>query len=102
MKYLLHVPVEQFGFISAEMDTEAPHEACEAYRALQREWEGVAGLPDKEWNVVLDAYRSGKGLSVEDGEMLSERQKWMIHELDKGDLRDKRRKIIEEAKTNTL
>ncbi len=44
-------------------------------------------LSRDEWNNCLDKYRNDISLSSEEHERMDERQKWMIHELDKSDAR---------------
>lgn len=68
MKYLAHVPTEQFGFISVELEGEA-HEIVEAYKELQGAWEGGIGLPAKEFNALFDKLYTKKVLDGDPGEL---------------------------------
>ena len=53
MKYLAHVPTEQYGFLSVEIEGSAD-DAVQAYKELQRAWRGGEGLTTKEFNKFLD------------------------------------------------
>jgi len=55
MKYKIHVPVEQFGFIEADVDGTA-EEVCASYRELSKAYQGSSGLEPKLFNGVLDKY----------------------------------------------
>lgn len=86
MKYLAHVPTEQYGYISVEVEGEA-HEAVEAYKALQAAWSGKGtGIPQKDWTRFLDAY-IGSGKPPEDGlalwEEMSDTQRLVVNEVKK-------------------
>lgn len=54
MKYLSHVPVEQYGFISVETDTQ--EEAVVEYKALQRLYTGGSGVGMKKLAEVITEY----------------------------------------------
>lgn len=85
MKYEAHVPTEQFGYISLEIEGEA-EDAVSAYKALQRAWNsGGAGLPQKDWTRFLDSYL-GTGKPPEDGMSLWE------------DMNDFQRAVVNECK----
>lgn len=65
MKYSLHVPVEQYGFISLEL--EGSHEdACNEYKSLSEAFRCQSGLPEKEFNTWSDRYLKGEKMSSED------------------------------------
>lgn len=53
MKYLAHVPVEQYGFISAEGDN--LEEVLNEYSQIKRLVVGE-GISEKEWTTLLDEY----------------------------------------------
>lgn len=58
MKYLAHVPTEQYGYVSVEVEGTA-QEAVEAYRELVGAWKGEqggAGIDPKTFNKFLDEY----------------------------------------------
>jgi len=85
MKYTAHVPVEQYGFISVEIDG-TPEEAVEAYEGLKKASQGGVGLPNKEWNRFLDCYVF-TGKPPEDGialwEAMDSRQRDIVNEVKK-------------------
>lgn len=83
MKYEVHVPVEQYGYISAELNSDAPQEATDAYRSIQEAWDGKLGLESKAWSVWLDSYLQGKAGPVEEWEQMSDFQKKCINEIKK-------------------
>lgn len=88
MKYLSHVPVEQYGFISVECDT--AEEAVEQYHLIKRSYESK-GLPEARFRLVLDEYlKTGK---VENGgdfwEDMSDFQRAVINEIKKSNKRTK-------------
>lgn len=60
MKYLAHVPVEQYGFISAETDT--AEEAVAEYKALQRLYTGGSGIGMKKLAEIIVEYCTTKGM----------------------------------------
>lgn len=82
MKYLAHVPTEQYGFISIEVEGTA-EEAVQAYKELQEAFKGGSGLPTKEFNAWLDSYLEGKPGSVNEWEQMSTVQKLVINEIKK-------------------
>ena len=61
VKYLLHVPTEQYGFISVEMEGSI-EEVVEHYKDVQKEWKGGKPLPqgrgidNKLFQKMLDEY----------------------------------------------
>lgn len=65
MKYLAHVPIEQYGFISVEIEGTA-HEAVSAYKELVEANKGGTGLTNGQFNKWLDGYLAGKPGSVEE------------------------------------
>lgn len=84
-KYLCHVPTEQYGFISVELEGEAP-DAVDAYKELQRAWGAGEGLSAKEWTGFLDTYVS-TGKPPEGGlelwERMDVRQRDIVNEIKK-------------------
>ncbi len=84
-KGIVRVPTKtQYAFI--EMHVEGtPQEIVRVYNELNEAYwgQGEAGLPQKEWNRLLDGYLNGGGMHAEEMEGLSEKQGWMIHEIDK-------------------
>ena len=95
MKYLLHIPTEQYGFISAEIERveeegtyagriATPHDAVEAYKAVQEAFKGGAGVSSKDFNAFLDTYIStGKPGELEVWEQMTDQQKIVINEVKK-------------------
>lgn len=60
MKYQLHVPVEQYGFIAAEVEGTA-EEAVKEYKAVQKAWFLEGEMPAREWCQLRDSfYATGK------------------------------------------
>lgn len=90
MKYLGHVPTEQYGFISFELEGTVD-EATEAYRALQRTWASGPGLSLKEMDSFLDQQLSGNGIKdgVEIYEKMNSEQKDRVQWLKRGLKRNK-------------
>jgi hypothetical protein len=86
MKYTGHVPTEQYGFISVELEADGPEEAVQAYKALQDAFKGGTGLSTKEWCLFIDCYVS-TGKPPDNGlelwENMDDRQRWMINEIKK-------------------
>lgn len=88
MKYLAHVPTEQYGFISVEVEGIA-EDATEAYRGLQEAWkprQDGTGVPLKEFNSFLDSFLNTShapdgGLEV--WERMSTQQKVIVNEVKK-------------------
>lgn len=48
MKYELHVPVEQYGFVAGTIETADVQEVRTAYEQIRRAFSETPGLPDKE------------------------------------------------------
>lgn len=79
-------PTEQFAYI--EIEAEGSAESLKSqYNAFERLLKVGVGLDTKEWNKVLDVYRSGHGMSEEVMGRMNKAQQWLIHELDKSDMR---------------
>lgn len=76
MKYKLHVPVEQFGFVEAELESETLDEAKLVYDAIKREWDGAEGLSEKEMNAFVDGMLVGEPNHIEQWERMSPIQKF--------------------------
>lgn len=92
MKYLAHVPTEQYGFISVEI--EGTHEeAVLAYQEIARVFKNGVGLPPKDFNQFFDAYLS-TGSPPENGlelwEQMSDTQRICINEYKKHLARNKK------------
>lgn len=89
MKYkaTLRVPTnEQFAFIELETVVGSPEEAEAIYNhatALFKPMVGGVGLDTKDWNRIVDDYITVGTMPSDAGEIMNERQRWFIHELDK-------------------
>lgn len=59
MKYDLHIPVEQFGFISKEIEG-TDEQAVEEYRSLRAALGSGEGLSAKEYNDFIDNFLLGQ------------------------------------------
>jgi len=76
MKYELHVPIEQYGFVSGVLDTEDVSEVRTAYERIKRSFTDQPELLAKEWNLIVDAVLNNTLiLSAESWEQMSEFQK---------------------------
>lgn len=87
IKYKLHYPTEQYGFIEIEFEG-SPDEAIEKYRELQGVWLSQAkeGLNPKEWRTLVDGYLKTGTMNPEQQELLertNSAQSWFINELKK-------------------
>lgn len=56
MKYTCHVPIEQYGFISAEVEGTA-EDAVRAYDEIAKAAKSGNGIPSKDFNHIYDHYR---------------------------------------------
>lgn len=84
-KYIAHVPTEQYGFISAELEGTA-EEAVQAYNNLKKEYAGGAGLPSREFCSFMDYYVTTGRMpddGVEKWEAMTAEQKFIIHSIKK-------------------
>lgn len=82
--YEIHVPTEQYGFITARIEGNA-HDAIEKYTELKEAWDSE-GLPHKEWNAFIDAYLNKGSMNPDMQEQLercSKAQRWFINEVKK-------------------
>lgn len=92
MKVELHVPVEQYGFVAAEMEIENEddnwNETIKAtYDFIQDAFKSqpinqLPNLPTKEWRALLVKYLNGEGMSEEEMHKLSPAQSEFIHDID--------------------
>lgn len=84
MKYSLHIPVEQYGFIQVD-DIETREEAITEYKRVAKEFQDGVGIPDSEWRENLDEYiTTGKLTNGGDFyENLSTAQKFVLNEIKK-------------------
>lgn len=84
-KYIVHVPTEQYGFISCELEGEAT-DAVEAYKEIVEANKPQSGVSAKEFNSFMDVYIN-TGHAPEGGmdiwQNMSEIQKKVIDEVRK-------------------
>ncbi len=88
MKIDLHVPVEQYGFVNVNFETESDDYANiskEAYDAVADAFkvrpENI--LPTDEWNDFISKQLKGEKLDVNVWEQMSPQQKWCVNEIKK-------------------
>ena len=86
MKYELRVPTEMYAYITCFFEGEAD-EAVAEYRRLTNLVKGGQGLPDKEFNAVLDKFcwedKGENGMEPESYEYMSNEQKMIIQAMKK-------------------
>ncbi len=90
--------IKTADFEYIEIECEGTMESIvESHKALQGMWKAQeAGLPVKEFNSVLDQYRAGKGMSPDVHERMNKAQQWLIHEIDKSDMRMEANRLVSE------
>lgn len=83
-------PGPQFEFLELESDIGDrvnPGDLAKTYWELHKAFApqpiNQKELQQKDWNRVLDSYLNGQAFQNGEHEQMSDRQKWMIHELDK-------------------
>jgi hypothetical protein len=85
--------VDQYAFIhlclddGEELTGEAIDTVIHDYNRAMGQIKANDGLPQKDWNKVLDLYRQGHGISEVNHAKLGKAQSWLLHELDKSDSR---------------
>lgn len=89
----IRLPTIEYGYINVKVKGSF-EEIILAHNELGLLYKGLGGLPQKEWNRVLDKYLNQGGMLTDEGAQMSDRQKWMIHELDKAFARISRHDII--------
>lgn len=85
MKYTLHVPVEQYGFIGADLEGSA-EEAVRAYREIGDLVKvQPKGMPDNEFRALYDKVASGTPVNGDPGiiEQLNPQQRFALNECKK-------------------
>lgn len=93
MKYTIHVPVEQYGFVEVENDNfSTPEEIEEAYRETKEAFseKSGSGLPKKEFDQFLDNYLMEARTSLSDYEKMDEAQISIIQTIKRSKARIKR------------
>jgi len=83
MKYKIHIPTEQYGFVEYETDTRedavAEYEKLSSSFATQNFWNGVnASWRDLEFNKTLDSYLLSSTMSADDYAQLDTAQKMLL------------------------
>lgn len=84
MKYTLHVPVQEYGFIEAEVEGTV-EDAAKEYRAIRKAYILDSGKSEKEYREIYDAVAQGEAINGDPG-MLSElsiAQKYSINDIKK-------------------
>lgn len=82
MKYLAHVPTEQYGFISIEIEGDA-QDAVNAYRELSAAFQGGAGVGMKALAATLVEYCKTGGIVNGGNHDYSANEQALIHEVKK-------------------
>lgn len=54
--YEVHVPVEQYGFIAAHVESQEPEDAIAAYHSLKKAFQGGEGIGMKELARIIHEY----------------------------------------------
>ncbi len=75
MKVTLHVPVEQYGFVAADVETDDPNEIRAAYQRIADAFKTGAGVAQKEYNAFIDAMLLGEPNHIDIWEKLSDDQR---------------------------
>jgi len=83
MKYTLHVPVEQYGFIQVD-DIETREQAVAEYKMVNADFQNQ-GLSEAEWKAILDDLLEDQSISGDPGstELMSPAQRYVINEIKK-------------------
>lgn len=97
MKYTLHVPVEQYGFVAAEVDAPELHKTSQEtglsstdliagfYKEISESFkpQPVNKMPDAQWRELYDKVRRGDEIKEDPGifDQLSPQQSFAIKEL---------------------
>lgn len=83
MKYTLHVPVEQYGFIQVD-DIESREQAVAEYKMVNADFQNQ-GLSEEDWRAILDDLLEDKSISGDPGvvETMSPAQRYVVNEIKK-------------------
>ena len=83
MKYTLHVPVEQYGFIQVD-DIETREQAVAEYKMVNADFQSQ-GLPEEDWKAILDDLLEDQSISGDPGslELMSPAQRYVVNEIKK-------------------
>lgn len=82
MKYEIHYPTEQYGFILKVFEgTDA--EAVSEYNSLKMAWVGGSGLAVKDFNSFIDRQLMGESNHIEDYNLMNREQQSVAQEIKK-------------------
>ena len=83
MKYTLHIPVEQYGFIQVD-DIETREQAVAEYKMVNADFQNQ-GLPEEDWRAILDDLLEDQSISGDPGsmELMSPAQRYVVNEIKK-------------------
>jgi len=83
MKFILHIPTEQYGFIEADLEATQASVAA-IYQTIKDEFrpKPLNELPKKEWRKELIELLLGGSAKVELHEKMSPKQKELYHEIE--------------------
>ena len=98
MKYIIHYPVQDFGFVEAEFDQEDGRNVADVYREVAAQFKTGVGLPDKEMNLFIDTMLLGKnGNHIDTYNRMSKEQQYAVQSLKRGLKRIKTKGDLEES-----
>lgn len=85
MKAIVHVPTEQYGFVSAEFDTDNAEKIKEAYDAISYAFkpQPINSLDKKDWNTFIERVLLGESNHIETWEKCSPEQQKILQEIKK-------------------
>lgn len=83
MKYKIHIPTEQFGFVEVELDPEEGRSVVEVYREVASMFKVNEGLSTKDFNACLDRYLNDGTGETETYLAMSPAQQAVIQEIKK-------------------
>lgn len=58
MKYKVHIPTEQYGFVEVEFEQETGRSVADVYTEVASMFKPQEGLSPKDFNTALDRYLS--------------------------------------------
>lgn len=82
MKYELHVPVEQYGFIAATIEGSA-EDAVIAYKELARVWNGAEGVGISKLAQIIHEYCTTGAIAEGGGYDFSTNERLLLNEIKK-------------------
>ena len=82
IKFKIHIPTEQFGFIESEVEGSVEG-AIMHYRDMHKQWHGGEGLSEDEFRTVLDQYLLTTKMESGDYEQMNKHQMFVIQTLKK-------------------